>query len=87
MKIVLMTVLFLAFSSIGFAQSKTDDAITPDVIIKNLYAAQKADSGPFFQYKNRALVDRYFSKDLADMIWKDAVDAKGEVGAIDFDPL
>ncbi len=82
-----MTVLFLAFSSIGFAQSKTNNAITPDMIIKNLYEAQKADSGPFFQYKNRPLVDRYFSKDLADMIWKDAVDAKGEVGAIDFDPL
>lgn len=33
------------------------------------------------------LVDRYFSKDLADMILKDAVAAKGEIGAIDFDPL
>ena len=85
-KVVLLTALLLALSSIGFAQSKTA-AIAPNVIVKNLYAAQKAGSSPFFQTKNRALVDRYFTKDLADLIWKDAIRANGEVGAIDFDPL
>lgn len=85
-KFVLLATLFLAFSSIGFAQSKKK-AITPHVIVKNLYAAQKAGSGPFFQTKSRAVVDKYFRKDLADLIWKDAVAANGEVGAIDFDPL
>jgi hypothetical protein len=85
-KIVLLTALLLAFSLIGFAQSKTK-AIAPNVIVKNLYAAQKAGSSPFFQTKNRALVDKYFTKDLADLIWKDAIKANGEVGAIDFDPL
>lgn len=84
--ILLTALLLLSFSSLGFAVSEAE-AITPDTVIRNLYAAQKAGAGPFFQTKNRALVDRYFSKDLADMIWKDAVDAKGEVGAIDFDPL
>jgi hypothetical protein len=82
-KIVLLTALFLSFSSIGFARS----AIMPDVVVKNLYAAQKADSSPFFQTKSRALVDKYFMKDFADLIWKDSVAAQGEVGAIDFDPL
>lgn len=62
-------------------------AIAPHVLIKNLYAAHKAGSGPFFQTKDRAVVDKYFRKDLADLIWKDAVAANGEVGAIDFDPL
>ena len=85
-KFVLLTTLILALSSTGLAQSKRK-AITPDVIIKNLYAAQKAGSGPFFQTKNRAAVDKYFAKSLADLIWKDAVTARGEVGAIDFDPL
>ena len=85
-KIVLLIALILALSSTGLGQSKTK-AITPDVIVKNLYAAQKAGSGPFFQTKNRAVVDKYFRKDLADLIWKDAVAANGEVGAIDFDPL
>jgi hypothetical protein len=85
-KIVLLTALLLSFSSIGFALSATK-IITPDVVVKNLYAAQKADSSPFFQTKSRALVDKYFTKDFADLIWKDAVAAQGEVGAIDFDPL
>lgn len=85
-KIVLLAALLFAFSSIGLAQSKTK-AIAPNVIVKNLYAAQKAGSGPFFQTKSRALVDKYFTKNLADLIWKDAIKANGEVGAIDFDPL
>lgn len=62
-------------------------AVDPHVIIRNLYAAQKAGTGPFLQTKDRAVVDKYFRKDLADLIWKDAVAAHGEVGAIDFDPL
>ncbi|HEX8493839.1 MAG TPA: hypothetical protein VF658_13425 [Pyrinomonadaceae bacterium] len=67
--------------------STAKTTIEPHVIIKDLYAAQKADSGPFFQTKDRALVDKYFTKALADLIWKDTVAANGEVGAIDFDPL
>lgn len=67
--------------------SASNTAIAPNVIIKNLYAAQKGGSSPFFQTKDRALVDTYFTKEFADLIWKDAVDAKGEVGAFDFDPL
>jgi hypothetical protein len=75
--------LLATFPSIGFAETK----LGPDAIVENLYKAQKANMGPFHQTKNRALVDRYFMKDLADMIWKDAVTAKGEVGIIDFDPM
>ena len=41
----------------------------------------------FFQTKNRTLLDKYFEKHLADLIWKDAIRSKGEVGAIDGDPL
>jgi len=33
------------------------------------------------------LLYKYFEKSLADMIWKDAVSSKGEVGALDGDPL
>jgi hypothetical protein len=59
----------------------------PDVVVRDLYAAQKADKGPFFQTKSRALVDKYFTKDFADLIWKDRIDAGNEAGYIDFDPL
>ena len=62
-------------------------AAAPDQIVKNLYAAQKNGTGPFFQHKSRRAVDRFFSKSFADLIWKDTEVAKGEVGTIDFDPL
>lgn len=93
-KMLLLTVFILTVGSIACAQAKTKENAqensktdTPEAVVKNLYEAHASDKSPFNQTKNRGLVDRYFTKDLADMIWKDAVDAKGEVGAIDFDPL
>jgi hypothetical protein len=62
-------------------------ATAPDAVVKDLYAQHDKKNSPFFQTKNRALVDKYFDKTLADSIWKDANDSKGEVGVIDGDPL
>jgi hypothetical protein len=70
-KVALLATLVLAFGSIGFAQSKTK-TIEPNGIVKNLYANQKTGSGLFFQTKSRAFVDKYFRKDLADLIWNDS---------------
>lgn len=86
-KTLITIALLLASVSIGFAQRKSAKTANPHVIVRQLYKAQKAGTGPFFQTKSRALVDKYFTKDLADLIWKDAVGAKGEVGLLDFDPL
>lgn len=62
-------------------------AIAPDALVADLYKQHDADKSPFFQTKSRALVDKYFTKATADMIWKDAVESKGEVGALGADPL
>jgi Protein of unknown function (DUF3828) len=67
-------------------------AASPDVtgagqVVAELYKNHDAGKSPFFQTENRALVDQYFTKELADMIWKDAVESQGEVGALGFDPL
>lgn len=93
MKIVLLAVYLLTFSSINFAQSKkkptsvkTTVAITPEQVVKNLYAAKGA-ANPFFQKKSRALVDKYFTGELADLIWKDATTAGDGMGALDFNPF
>lgn len=59
----------------------------PNAIVRNLYAAEKAKRSPFFQSEDRARVDQYFTKTLGNLIWKDAVESKGEVGKLDFDPL
>ena len=42
---------------------------------------------PFFQTRSRALLDRYFTGELASLIWSDARASRGEVGAIGGDPL
>ncbi len=70
-KIVLLAMCLLAFGSIGFAQTRKTSAATPDQVVKNLYAAQKTEkTNPFAQTKNRSLVNKYFTKDFADLIWK-----------------
>ena len=59
----------------------------PETLVADLYKQHDAKKSPFFQTKDRALVDKYFTKSTADLIWKDATSSKDEVGAIDGDPL
>ncbi len=62
-------------------------AAMPDAVVADLYKQHDAKKSPFFQTKNRASVDKYFTKQLADLIWKDAVSSAGEIGTLDADPL
>src|SRR3989440_13066031 len=87
-KILLLASLLVSLTSISVAQPRA--RITPDTVVRNLYAARKRPAtDPFFQTKSHARLYKYFMKDLADLIWKDAVtsSAKREVGALDGDPL
>ena len=59
----------------------------PETLVTELYKAHDGKKSPFFQTKDRALVDKYFTKSTSDLIWKDANGSKGEVGALDGDPL
>ncbi len=79
--------LLLLFVSCGLTLHAADKAATPDALVAELYKSEKKKASPFFQDKNRALVDHYFTKELSDLIWKDAIDSKGEVGALGADPL
>ena len=85
-KIVLLIGLICVFSSMAVAQR----AAAPEVVVRNLYAAQKRHTtDPFFQAKSRARVDKFFAKALADLIWNDAVSSArtNEVGQLGSDPL
>ena len=64
-----------------------DEGVKPDALVKDLYARHEKGDDPFAKPEDRALVERFFDKPLADAIRKDAVDSKGEVGAMDADPL
>jgi len=79
--------LFLLLGCLGLNLHAADKAATPELLVGELYKSEKKKASSFFQAKNRALVDHYFTKELGDLLWKDTIDSKGEVGAIDGDPL
>ncbi len=78
--------MIFAVSAVGYGQSKPK-AMSPDAVVRDLYAAHKGKMSPFFQKKNRKLVDKYFTGALADAIWKEASEPREGVGNLDFDPL
>ncbi len=84
MRFLSLFVLLVAFS---LNLSAADKMVTPEALVAKLYQAHDAEKSPFFQDQDRALVDQYFTKELAELLWKDVQVSKGEVGAIDFDPL
>ena len=61
--------------------------LSPNALVADLYRVHDHKHSPFFQTRSRALLYKYFARSLADMILKDAVHSKREVGALDGDPL
>jgi hypothetical protein len=90
MKTRLITLMAVALLFLTAATASAQTAAKPmsaDALVTDLYKAHDQKRGPFFQTKSRALLDKYFEKTLADLIWKDRVSSKGEVGVLDGDPL
>ena len=77
----------LATITLGFAAKPESTGPDPDAILKNLYKAHAAQKGPFDDKENLKALGQYFTKELAALIRKDAIESKGEVGAYGFDPL
>lgn len=82
--IVVMALGLVCFSAAGQRRPQSV-RLTPEQTVAALYKQHKKQS-PFFQTKNRALVDRYFARELADLIWN-MPNTPGEVGPLDGDPL
>lgn len=76
-----------ASSALTLAQTTNSKTGSPDALVTDLYKAHDQKRSPFFQTKSRALLYKYFEKTLADLIWKDRVSSKGEVGVLNGDPL
>ena len=58
----------------------------PEKLVAELYKQHDTKKGPFFQ-KDRARIDRYFTKQLGDLVLRDATNPVDEIGAIGADPL
>lgn len=70
------------------AAASAAQTAAPETLVADLYKQHDAKKSPFFQNKNRALVDKYFTKSTAEMIWKDANrPEQNEIGALGADPL
>ena len=82
----LIAVIIALIAGTVFSSASAVAKTSPDTVVASLYKQHKKRS-PFFQTRSRALVDQFFEKSLADLIWKDAVNSKGEVGALGADPL
>jgi hypothetical protein len=87
-KLIFATVvLFVGMQLSPAVHGQPRNGPSPDVLVKDLYNAHTHKRSPFFQTRNRPLLYKYFVKSLADLIWNDARNSKGEVGVIDGDPL
>src|SRR5712691_3121703 len=85
--LLIFVVLFGASIPSSICAKSQSPGLSPDALVTDLYRAHRLKRSPFFQTRSRALLYKYFEKRLADLIWKDAVTSKGEVGVIDGDPL
>jgi hypothetical protein len=83
MLIFVLVVVGLNFTSQAQRRAKQD---SPERLVSDLYRQHKQRS-PFFQTRSRVLLDKYFTRELADLIWRDARSSGDEVGALDGDPL
>jgi hypothetical protein len=84
LKLILALFLLVGTKQLSSAETPTIPQSSPESLVSDLYKEKRK---PFFQTKDRNLVNKYFAERLAQLIWKDAVSSKGEVGALDFDPL
>jgi Protein of unknown function (DUF3828) len=63
-------------------------ASTPDVVVRELYRVHRNGYGHVFEKEGRKYQQKFFDKQLADLIWKDLTETpEGDVGNLDFDPL
>jgi hypothetical protein len=87
--ILVAAAIMLAAVSISATAGQLSRSVKPTsakALVADLYRQHKKRS-PFFQTRSRTLLDKYFAKTLADLIWRDQHSAGDEVGVIDGDPL
>jgi hypothetical protein len=84
---LILVISAMCLTSVTYGRPTASNRFSPNALVSDLYREHNRKHSPFFQTRSRALLYKYFEKSLADMIWKDAANSKGEVGAIDGDPL
>jgi hypothetical protein len=84
--LVIAVVMLPGLSGSAAQGRKSIKQMSPREVVADLYRQHKQRS-PFFQRRSRALLDKYFARELANLLWQDAHSSGDEVGALDGDPL
>jgi hypothetical protein len=87
-KLFLLAITLLSFGNFASAQRKPaaqTQTKTADAVVRDLYTQHKRDGNAILNGESRTQIDKYFDKNLADLIWKDLTTHQDEVGVIDFD--
>lgn len=86
----LAAVVALGLVAAGSHAGNTRDdqaAISPRALVSKLYALRSKEGDPLRNPTDRKSLGQYFTVRLARLYVQDQVDAKGEVGRVDSDPL
>ena len=70
------------FSISAFNKSQQ---LTPDALLRDLYKVHARKNSGILSDKSRKQLDKYFDRNLANLIWKDLTTHRNEIGVIDFD--
>jgi hypothetical protein len=85
--VVLLVCSFSAMAAPFVGQAKPAAADSPTALVKELYRVHNNGRGPILTGKNRAVLQKFFDKKLADLLWKILTAKSDEVGPLDFDPF
>ena len=76
-------------NQLSIAAQTNAQQTTPEALLKDLYRVHaedfKRNTDRIINGKSRTYLDKYFDKNLADLIWKDLTAERDGVGVIDFD--
>ena len=84
---VVLLACCLGAAAAPIVQQAKPTADSPTAFVKELYRVHKNGNGPIFAGKSRAVLQKFFDKKLADLLWKILTTKSDEVGPLDFDPL
>lgn len=87
MKLANTFILLALLTTTALHSAAAAEASAPEAVVARLYQVHDTEQNPFSHATERAALERFFAKELAGLIHADAVAAKGEVGALEFDPV
>lgn len=85
MKVLILVLSVGLFFTFAALEANAHTAQTPDAVIKELYRVHNQKNVDILDGKSRKLLDKFFDKNLAGLIWKDLTIPKDYMGVIDFD--